>query len=406
MQNLKRTVLFIGAVWPEPKSSAAGTRIIQLMSLFDTDKFDLVFASSAIRGDYSAVVDLITEKQIEINSNSFDDLLKELTPSYVIFDRFMIEEQFGWRVAQTCPGAIRILDTEDLHCLRKSRENSLKINVKHTFEMILSEEVALREIASILRCDISLIISEVEMEILNTIFKIDSALLHYLPLFAEKSSVINTYLERRDFLFIGNFLHKPNADCVQYLKTVVWPLVRKRLHVNLHIYGAYMPEWAMQYNDPGAGFIVHGRAEDALEVISRAKVLLAPIRVGAGLKGKLLEAMSVGTPSMTSSVGAEGISEVEWNGFVEDDLHQFVDRAVELYDNHELWDAKQKIGFNIIRERFRMVQYKAKFINRLDNLSANSTDHRVYNFLGRMLQHHTMRSTEFMSRWIQEKNKK
>ena len=406
MQNLKRTVLFIGAVWPEPKSSAAGTRIIQLMSLFDTDTFDLVFASSAIRGDYSAIIELGTERQIEINSNSFDDLLKELTPSYVIFDRFMIEEQFGWRVAQTCPEAIRILDTEDLHCLRKSREDSLKMNVDHRFEMILSEDVALREMASILRCDISLIISEVEMEILNKIFKIDSALLHYLPLFAEKISAINTYLERRDFLFIGNFLHKPNADCVHYLKTVVWPLVRKRLHVNLHIYGAYTPEWAMQYNNLSDGFIVHGRAEDALDVISKAKVLLAPIRFGAGLKGKLLEAMSVGTPSLTSSVGAEGISELDWNGFVEDDLHQFVDRAVELYENHELWNAKQIIGFNIIRERFIMVQYKVKFMNRLDDLSATITEHRVYNFLGRMLQHHTMRSTEFMSRWIQEKNKK
>ncbi len=406
MQNLKKTVLFIGAVWPEPKSSAAGTRIIQLMSLFDADKFDRVFASSAIRGDYSTIMNLGTERQIEINSNSFDDLLKELAPSFVVFDRFMIEEQFGWRVAQTCPDAIRILDTEDLHCLRKSRENSLKMNVAHRFEMIVSEEVALREIASILRCDISLIISEVEMEILEKIFKIDSALLLYVPLFAEKSLVINEYLDRHDFLFIGNFLHKPNADCVHYLKNVVWPLVRQRLRVNLHIYGAYTPEWAIQYNNPRNGFIVHGRAEDALEVISKAKVLLAPIRFGAGLKGKLLEAMSVGTPSMTSSVGAEGISELNWNGFIEDDLHQFVDQAVELYENDELWKAKQILGFNIIRQRFTMVQYKEKFINRLDELSATITEHRASNFLGRMLQHHTMRSTEFMSRWIQEKNKK
>ena len=93
---------------------------------------------------------------------------KELQPDVVVYDRFMIEEQFGWRVRENCKQAIQILDTEDLHFVRKAREKAFKKQQEvnyHTDEMI-------REVASILRCDLSLIISEVEMEMLQREFNI------------------------------------------------------------------------------------------------------------------------------------------------------------------------------------------------------------------------------------------
>jgi hypothetical protein len=84
----------------------------------------------------------------------------------------MIEEQFGWRVAENCPKAIRLLDTEDLHCLRTARQKAFKENRAFALNDLLSEEVAKREIASILRCDLSFIISEFEMTILKEVFKL------------------------------------------------------------------------------------------------------------------------------------------------------------------------------------------------------------------------------------------
>ena len=123
MNQLKK-LLIIGFVWPEPKSSAAGGRMMQLISIFKENGFEITFASAAQDSDF--MIDLaefgVIKRSIELNSSSFDDFIKELNPDVVLFDRFMIEEQFGWRVIENCPKAIRILDTEDLHFLRKARE--------------------------------------------------------------------------------------------------------------------------------------------------------------------------------------------------------------------------------------------------------------------------------------------
>jgi len=184
----KERVLIIGFVWPEPNSSAAGRRMVQLISIFKQHCFEVTFASPAMDSDFMIDLDSlgVSKKSIALNCSSFDVFVQGLNPKIVLFDRFMIEEQFGWRVAENCPNALRLLDTEDLHCLRLARQKAFKEKRIFSTDDLLVEEVAKREIASILRCDISLMISEYEMELLQTVFKIDSTLLYYLPLLLEQ----------------------------------------------------------------------------------------------------------------------------------------------------------------------------------------------------------------------------
>ncbi len=185
--NASQHVLIIGFVWPEPNSSAAGGRMVQLISIFKAQGFEVTFASPAMDSDY--MIDLnslgVSKKSIALNCSSFDIFVKELNPSIVLFDRFMMEEQFGWRVAENCPDALRLLDTEDLHCLRLARQKAFKENRLFSTDDLLVEEVAKREIASILRCDVSLMIAEYEIELLQSVFKIDADLLYYMPLLLE-----------------------------------------------------------------------------------------------------------------------------------------------------------------------------------------------------------------------------
>ena len=130
-------VLIIGFVFPEPNSSAAGGRMVQLISIFKQHSFDVTFASPAMDSDF--MVDLeslcVAKKTIALNCSSFDVFVKELNPSIVLFDRFMMEEQFGWRVAENCPDALRLLDTEDLHCLRLARQKHSR-KIEHFLLMI------------------------------------------------------------------------------------------------------------------------------------------------------------------------------------------------------------------------------------------------------------------------------
>ena len=406
-----KRLLIIGFVWPEPNSSAAGGRMMQLIAFFKNHGFAITFSSPAQDSEFMVnLTDYDVDKvSIALNDSSFDSYIRELQPNVVLFDRFMMEEQFGWRVAEHCPEAIRILDTEDLHCLRLARQRAFK--EKYTFELseIVEEDVAKREIASILRCDVSLMVSEYEMQLLKSVFTIDSSLLLYLPLVVD-SFDLNSLLfdQRENFVFIGNFLHEPNWNAVQYLKESIWPLIKKQLpKAVLEIYGAYPSQKVFQLHTEKDDFLIKGRAESAREVISNARVVLAPLRFGAGIKGKLLEAMQYGTPSVTTSIGAESMhADLDWNGSIEDDPQEFANASVRLYQDEILWKQSQQNGFSIIKQRYLKELFEDEFETRLSLLLLNLEPHRHNNFMGQMLLHHTLQSTKYMSRWIEEKNRK
>jgi hypothetical protein len=415
MKQQIQTLLIIGFVWPEPNSSAAGGRMLQLINQFQQQGFEITFVSAAMDSDFMVDLSLlnVAKKSITLNCSSFDVFIKELNPSAVLFDRFMIEEQFGWRVAENCPNALRILDTEDLHCLRQARQKAFKTNTEFTILDILKEEVAKREIASILRCDLSLMISEFEMELLKTTFKLDEKLLYYLPFLLEPISEATfeempSFEERKDFIFIGNFLHEPNWNAVQYIKESIWPLLRKELpDAELHIYGAYPSQKVTQLHQPKEKFFIKGRANDANEVVRNARIVLAPLRFGAGIKGKLIEAMQCGTPSITTTIGAESMrGEFSWNGFVTDNISEFVNKASQLYQDENLWKTAQENGIAIVNNRYCRKLFEGDFAIRIQFLQTNLEQHRLDNFMGALLQHHTLTSTKYMSRWIEAKNKK
>ena len=400
-------LVIIGTVFPEPNSTAAGKRMLQLIDFFQQEKFKVSFLSAA---SFSAHSFDLNSKEIEaytikLNDSSFENLIAELNPDIVIFDRFASEEQFGWKVSEICPNAVKILDTEDLHFLRKARETAFKQNRKLDDQDLLND-VFKREIASILRCDLSLIISEFEMDLLTEKFKIDKQILYYLPLFAEVKPSLFSFSERKNFISIGNFLHEPNWQTVLKLKKL-WPKIKSKLpEAELHIYGAYATQKALQLHNEREGFLIKGRVENVEKVFSESKVLLAPIPFGAGIKGKLLESMQYGLPNVTSTIGAEGMNgNLPWNGFVCDDENEFVEKSVSLYQKDSDWLQLQKKGFEIIEKRFKKEDFLPQFSERLDEMSNNLEKHRNANFLGQILQHHSLQSTKYLGKWIEEKNK-
>lgn len=402
---IEKRILIIGFIWPEPNSSAAGGRMMQLISFFKENRGKITFASTASESEYTEELIGVEKIQITLNCTSFDDFVSELQPELVLFDRFMTEEQFGWRVAQVCPNALRLLDSEDLHCLRDARRLTV---LKHK-PFDLNNDLAKREIASIYRCDVTLMISEFEMKLLETHFKVPPFLLFYLPMWVEPKALhLPTFEERTDFMFIGNFLHAPNHDVVVYLKEMIWPLLyRKFPEAKMNVYGAYPTQKINSLHQPEMNFYVHGRASSSFEVISSSKLLLAPIRFGAGIKGKLLEAMEFGTPSVTSSIGAEAMNgNFSWNGFVTDTPEIFVEKAIDIYQNKTTWLTAQENGFTIIMNRFHKELFVESFVTFLSDRLNHLEKYRSDNFTGLLLMHHFLQSTKYMSKWIEEKNSK
>ncbi len=193
MQPTPRKVLFIGAVFPEPTSSAAGVRTLSLLRDFRSRGDQILFVSPSDRNAFSDALKAegIETAEAKPNDPAFDSLVRDFAPEIVIFDRFMLEEQFGWRVAEVAPQALRVLDTIDLHFLRRIRGEWLKESLKtesegreggaiseaslsrifHSLEGIETED-CLRELAAIYRSDLTLILSSFEMNLLKERFQI------------------------------------------------------------------------------------------------------------------------------------------------------------------------------------------------------------------------------------------
>ncbi|MEZ9042375.1 MULTISPECIES: glycosyltransferase [unclassified Vibrio] len=407
-----KKVLAIGYVWPEPNSSAAGSHMMSLLRLFKRQGWSVEFATPAQETEH--MIDLseegITSQSIQLNCDSFDDYIEELQPDVVMFDRFMMEEQFGWRVEKVCPNAFKLLDTEDLQFLRNARHEAVKKETDLTKAHLYSD-LAKREIAAILRCDLSLIISSYEMELLQSEFNIDPKLLHHLPFMVDLNTLpesTKSFEERKHFMTIGNFRHAPNWDAVLQLQKI-WPKIRKQLpDSELHIYGSYPPPKATALHNPKTGFHIKGWAKDAQEVMEDARVCVAPLRFGAGIKGKLLDAMKLQTPNVTSEIGSEGMvpqGELQWPGAVSDDIDEFVEQAVALYKDEKKWLKAQSQCHSILEAHYEQNQLGDKLIERLTALGSELDAHRLNNFFGSMLKHHSMASTKYMSQWIAEKNK-
>jgi len=404
--------------------------MLELIRLFLAQNWRIMFASAAAcsehRFDLTSVN--VEERSIQLNDSSFDDFIAGLNPDMVLFDRFFTEEQFGWRVQAVCPNALRLLDTEDLHSLRHIRHlllqaaqlkaakgasqysiNPVLANAADLYQAMADNDMTKREISSIYRSDLSLIISKFEMDFLSDSFSIPQSLLQFSPFLNNSSSIKQLspfYDDRRHFIALGNFRHEPNWDAVLCLKHTLWPLIRSQLpHADLHIYGAYPPKKATQLHNPAQGFIVKGWADNALEVMQTARVCLAPLRFGAGIKGKLLDALRSGTPSVTTAIGIEGIADAAiWGGEIANDAQTFAAAAVRLYASKAHWLQAQQRGFEILHHYYYRQDHADLLISRINDLTKELHQYRRQNFIGAMLRHELHQSKYYMAKWIEAKN--
>lgn len=377
--------------------------MMQLIQVFLDLEYQIDFATTASAGEKSEGLGQfgIHSHSIELNNSNFDEFVKQLSPNVVLFDRYITEEQFGWRVAEQCPQALRILDTEDVHFLRKAREVAHKKN--HPLELYTDR--AKRELASILRSDVSLIVSSAEMKLLDETFHVPLGILHYLPIWVDKLETdFPSFETRKDFITLGNFQHAPNTSSVIYLKKTIWPLIRKQLpEAKLHIYGAYAPKSIADLHNEQEGFLIKGWAPSVKEVMTHARVCLAPLQYGAGLKGKLLDAACFGTPSVTTTIGNEGLFTMN---LVEDSPEAFAEKAISLYTQENLWMQQQKEGRSALEKHFMKQSHVPTFVEKVQELRKKLPSHRNQHFLGQIFHEQTLQATKYMSKWIELKNMK
>ncbi len=430
-----RNVLFVGPVFPEPTSSAAGVRTVSLLDDFLSRGDRILFASASDQNAFAGALNAKGIETVKIGPNDpeFDRIVREFAPDIAVFDRFMLEEQFGWRVAEAAPNCLRILDTIDLHFLRRVRGEWLKtalpsegasisetefVRIGTSLEGIETED-CLREIASIYRSDLTLILSRFEARLLRDRFRIDEALIQFLG-FSYPAPDPSAWLParlRRHFVSIGNFRHLPNRDSTFWLARVLWPRIRADLAargetgVELHLYGAYPPKEIMALDSPKTGLRVFGPAEESITTLRNYRACLAPIRFGAGIKGKIADAWAAGIPVVTTPIGAEGMEAsggAPFAGVVAKSEAEFVNESAALYQDELRADGLRDLGGGALTAVYSATSNRREFLARIDSLISTPSaleTHRQKNLVGRVLRNESHGRTKYLSKWIEEKNK-
>ncbi|OOG37402.1 hypothetical protein B0E51_16225 [Rhodanobacter sp. C05] len=240
-----------------------------------------------------------------------------------------------------------IFDTVDLHFLRIARGAAMHGN---SAEAAWAEELRRSELELIRQADLTLVVSEYERTLLREL--VPAAEVQVLSNVHPVHGRQSPFAAREGMLFLGNFEHEPNVDAVRWLVEEIMPRLRARLAgVSLHIVG-YAGTEAL------AGFasgdvLVHGFVADLEPVLRSVKLALAPLRYGAGVKGKINMAMSHGVPVVTTSIGAEGMALANRrDAMIADDSDAFVDAIAELYINEQLWLTLSDHGLENVRLHF------------------------------------------------------
>lgn len=405
-------ILIIGKVWVEPNSSAAGKRMKQLIELFSQRGEVHFVCANALTGNEMDLNEIgVKIHSIELNDDAVNDFFRELNPNIVVFDRFLTEEQYGWRIIEHCPDAVRILNTEDLHFLRKTRQQYVKQNSHFTTDINVLDfhnDETMRELASIYRSDWTIMISPFEMDLLQNEMQVPTDLLTYLPIFTEeKLSDDISFSERKNFLFIGNMLHEPNADAVKMLVENCWQAIRQECkEAELIIAGAYLPEHILQLDNLKKKIRVVRHPKNLDEIYQTIRVSLVPLRFGAGIKGKIIETMEYGVPFVSTSIGTEGLFfDEKWNDCIADDWEVFSKKAISQYCDMTKLEYYRNLGKQHLTNKFSKSEFEPRFLSELDELIATIHSKRKTRYYSQLVQHHTLMSTRYLSKWIMEKNK-
>lgn len=339
----RKKLLFIDWSTPRPDRDAGSLTAYHLMEILVYLGYDVTFVPSDLEylGAYTeALRDLGVRclHREDIGSVNTHLVVEGQGYDLAFLCRAPIAGLYIDDIRAHAPRAKILLGTSDLHFLRDMREAEL------SGDKARLEEAEDWELDIIRRCDIGIVMSEVEREILRA--EAPEADVRLLPLmFVDVDTENAPFSMRRDIIFIGGFPHQPNVDAALYFAREIFPLVRERLpHVIWHVVGNAPPAEVLALGEQ-RGIRVHGHVKDIAPLFRSVRVSVAPLRYGAGIKGKVGTSLAFGVPTVLTSIAAEGM-EVEDGAEVSvaDDPAAFAQAIVDLYNDEPTWTRMSEAG--------------------------------------------------------------
>jgi glycosyltransferase involved in cell wall biosynthesis len=338
-------------VWPRPDHDSGSIDLINLVKLLQSLSYKVSFFpfnTTRHFGQYTEDlqqmgVECLYEpfvtnlaKYLEVNGRHLDLVVLRRAPCAIShFDL----------VRANCPKAKVIFETVDLHFLREQRAALLKNS-----GLEKAEELKRSELDIIKRADCTLVVSEAEASLLEE--EIPEARVHLFPFVREIPGRMANFETRRNIAFIGGYLHEPNVDAVRYFVSEIWPQIAKRLpDVQFLMVGSDMPRALYRLADDRIKAI--GYVGDLTSLLKSCRLTVAPLRYGAGIKGKIATSFANGVPVVASPIAVEGMGcEQEVHLLVAETTAQWADCVTRAYTDEKLWRQLSDNGLTLMHDSF------------------------------------------------------
>jgi GT2 family glycosyltransferase len=355
---VSKRILVIDDYTPAPDKDSGSVRMYAILKILADSGAKVVFIPSnlAYEDRYSASLQALgVEVLFHPHVQSIKEHLKKSGHVYdsIILSRAYVAECFIDAVVEYAPRSTLLFDTVDLHFLREMRQAEIEQDEGKRRAAFKRRDL---ELNLVRQSDITLVVSGAEVGLLR-----EAYLEQYPGESPPRIEVLSNihhahgcnkgFHERKDILFIGGYNHAPNVDAVIYFVEQIFPLIRKKINgIRFLIIGSHVPDSIAKLD--GDGVDVVGYVDDIKPYFDNIMLSVAPLRYGAGVKGKINSSMSFGVPVVSTTVGVEGMWLQEGEVAVADDPESFADAVVQIYSDERLWNGLSEGGMKNIERSF------------------------------------------------------
>lgn len=351
----QRQVLVIDALTPQPDHDSGSLRLVNLMRLLREEGAHVVFlpANRTHDGRYTqALQQLGVEAWYAPFAKRAPGWLREHGPRFdsVLVCRHYVAREFLPLLRKHAPQARIVFDSIDLHYLREQRAAELADDDALRRAATRTRKLELDVIA---RSDVTTVVSAVERDVLAS--DAPRARVEVLSNLHQVAGPGQAFAQRQDLVFVGGFRHPPNVDAVHWFVDEVFPLIRAQLpEVRFHCIGSHVTP-RIEALSAHPGVVVHGHVPDIAPYMDGCRIAVAPLRYGAGVKGKVNLSMAHGQPVVATHCAAEGMHLVDGQDvLLADDAQAFADAVLRLYRDEGLWQKLSIAGLANVDRHFSL----------------------------------------------------
>jgi len=351
----KRNILVVDALTPTPDQDSGSIVTYEVMDAYRKAGFGESFFPEQLPYWSKKYTSALQRRGVCCYYMPFSGRVEQVLDVDSFFDYALLYRYYVahsvYRVLREKAPSTRILFANvDLHFLREMRAAETADDMQGLFPALLTKK---KELEMFAHADASFIHTQFEGDVIQQALPRPLDNLVVLPWIAEVYRNTPGFSARTDVMFLGNFPHVPNVDSVLFFVKSIWPKLIRGLpsHARLLVVGNKPPEEVLALASDRV--IVTGFVEELSPYFEASRVFVAPLRYGAGIKGKLVTALAHGVPSVATNIAAEGIAQPgDEHMSIADDPLQFADEVLRIYEDESSWSRMREAGLRYVEDNY------------------------------------------------------